>query len=405
MLENPSIRLRNAVISGKLLIVKRILNRAPDLLTDINSDNGWSLLHYASYYGKYLVCVHLVQLGHGKDEILKTFKNNTCVHLALLNGHEQTAHLLFQHFPYCLNMRGHRGLTPVQMACLHDHHRCLNLLLGLGANLSLRDDDNYSALHTCLKYGSVNCMRMLILEGDLVDQDTQKVGNWIPEDLCQTFELVEVYHKVLKEKRSHQGLPKRPSYQSMVSPLTIPKPVFENSGSPVLSSSSAIQTYASQLPPLPTISTSRRTSVGSQNVWSPKIQLTHTLNSNSPSKKKLSSLNRMNSTSSISLANREISLSSSSARARTPQDVTPGCTKQLSSPANYDLTGKHSTSTMSFESAENGLVRGASLGYDTDNADGSRDSVVSWSKLNKLPSQTRQLSLMNIPISKLRNRA
>lgn len=126
MLAEPSTRLRDAIIEGNLLIVKRLLRRHPELLTNINPANGWSSLHYAAYHGRYLICVHLIQLGHDKHEIIKTFKGNTCVHLALINGHEQTTHLLLQHFPRFINEKGEHGRTPVHFACMYDHFQCLS---------------------------------------------------------------------------------------------------------------------------------------------------------------------------------------------------------------------------------------------------------------------------------------
>ncbi|SCU88750.1 LAME_0E01024g1_1 [Lachancea meyersii CBS 8951] len=393
MLENPSVRLRNSVISGKLSIVKRILSRFPDLLTEIDPANGWSLLHYASYHGKYLVCVHLLQLGLGRTEMLKTFESNTCVHLALLEGHEQTAHLLLQHFPQCLNIKGHRGLTPVQMTCMHDHHRCLSLLLGLGADLSIRDDESYTPLHTCLKHGSVNCMRMLILEGDLAAEECQTVGKWTPEDLCLSFQLVDIYRKALRDKRTHSRLPKRPSYQSMVSPLTIPKPVFENSGSPVLSTSPAALSFASQLPPLPVISTSRRTSVGSHhNMLSPKTPISHTFHSSSPTRRRLSNLSHVNTASSTSLSRRE------------PSPSVSGSSRNVPNQANFEWYNKHSVSTMSMESHRNGPKSGTSTSKDLATPEDSRQfEKLASSKGDKAqPNKDVQLSVLNVPVSKIR---
>ncbi|CEP62172.1 Avo2p LALA0_S04e09472g [Lachancea lanzarotensis] len=394
MLETPTIRLRNSVISGKLHIVKRILSRYPDLLTEIDSANGWSLLHYASYYGRYLVCVHLLQLGHGRSEILKTFKNNTCVHLALLEGHEQTAHLLLQHFPYCLNLRGSHGLTPVQMTCLRDHHKCLSLLLGLGADLSLRDDENCTALDACLKYGSVNCMRILVLEGDSNEiEGENKLGNWAPEDLCMTFQLVDTYHKALSDKRTHSQLPKRPSYQSMVSPLTVPKPVFENSGSPMMTTSPAVQFLSSQLPPLPAISTSRRTSVGShQNLRSPRTPVSHTFHTGSPSRRRLSYLGHTNTASSTSLSKRDPSPTLSSAIRGKPEDTS------------FEWYNKHSASTMSVESNKNNSNRESCSANTQGTRDDSRESIhhAPLKSDKTLGGKENQLSVLNVSVSKIR---
>ncbi|SCU99441.1 LADA_0H19790g1_1 [Lachancea dasiensis] len=395
MLENPMTRLKCAAVSGKLSIVKRILRRFPELLGEIDPKNGWSLLHYASYHGRYLVCVYLIQNQTQNIGILRTFENNTCLHLALLNGHEQTAHLLLQHFPQCLNMKGNGGLTPAQLTCQGDHHQCLSLLLGLGADMTLRDDKNYTALHTCLEYGSENCLRLLVLESNLVNEENRKADNWTPEDLCKTFHVIEVYHKLLKEKETYRKLPERKSMQSMVSPLTIPKPVFENSGSPVLSNSPAIQSFASQLPPLPAVSTGRRASVGSQNLWSPKTPISQTFYTASPPKKKKGSiLNRVNTSSSTSLTNRDRSSSSNSSRVKSSE----GAMGTPQSYGRYGMNNKHSLSNLSMASSENDFMYSVSYMNDNDTGKGSRESGRPTANMHG------QLSLLNIPVSKIRNR-
>lgn len=328
MLQDPSIRLRNAITEGNLLIVKRLLKRFPDLLTNIDPSNGWSSLHYASYHGRYLVCVFLIQLGHDRDEILRTFKGNTSVHLALLNGHEQTTHLLLQHFPRCLNTGGHHGMTPAQVSCCHDHYQCLSLLMSIGANLTLTDDYGDTALHISLKFGSVNCTKMLVLQGDMVDDSIKNKGNWKPSDVACTFEMLKVYKKTLREAQTH-GITKKPSYQSVITPILGSKGVFDNGPSPVLSVHSPSHS-SNPLPPLPTISTSRRpslnTNAGTQ-LRSPKTPISFTFNGNINNYSTISSPNGKYSrlphaqnspfSSSSSTANGESSTSLSNCRSNT----------------------------------------------------------------------------------------
>ncbi len=54
---DPSVRLRKAIKEDNLLVVKRLLRRFPELLRNTDPSNGWSSLHYAGYYGHYLICV------------------------------------------------------------------------------------------------------------------------------------------------------------------------------------------------------------------------------------------------------------------------------------------------------------------------------------------------------------
>lgn len=262
MLTDPSIRLRNAIIEGNLLIVKRLLRRFPELLTNIDSSNGWSSLHYASYHGRYLICVLLIKMGHDRHEILTTFEHDTCVHLALMNGHEQTTHLLLQHFPQFINHKGNMGRTPAHIACMHDYHQVLSLLIGVGAMFLLPDDNGDTPLHVCLEYGNINCMRLLVLEVEATDDQVKNKDNWRPSDVSITFEMRKTFRVLLKEAKIN-GVAKKSSFQSFRTPVLTSKPAFDDGPSPILSMNSPTISLFSQsntLPPFPRISISRKPS-------------------------------------------------------------------------------------------------------------------------------------------------
>lgn len=234
MLLEPSERLRKAVIEGNLLTVKRLLRRFPELLRNIDPRNGWSSLHYASYHGRYLICVYLIKQGHDKHELIETFKGNTCVHLALIGGHEQTTHLLLQHFPTLINGRGEYGRVPAHFACMYDYPRCLALLMAAGANLTLTDDLGDTPLHICLQYGSTNCMKSLVLEGGLDSDAAQDSQHWKPSDVAESFEFLKMYQRTLKQAKDAESIGRKSSFQSFKTPLLIGKSTFDDAPSPAL---------------------------------------------------------------------------------------------------------------------------------------------------------------------------
>ena len=138
----------------------------------------------------------------GHECTIRTFKGNSCIHLALLNGHEQTTHLLLQYFPQFINDKGERGKSPLHIACMFDYDRCLNLLIGLGADINVIDDNGDGVMHLCLQYSSLKCMHVLIKEGKLINDDQERdKDNWRPSDVISTFEMGIIYKKALTKRK------------------------------------------------------------------------------------------------------------------------------------------------------------------------------------------------------------
>lgn len=304
MLNDLSKRLRNAIIIGNLLTVKRLLHRFPELLTNVDPENGWSSLHYASFHGRYLICVYLLQLGH-RHEYTKTFKGNTCVHLALMNGHEQTTHFLLQHFPGFINQSGEYGRTPLHVVCINDYYQCLGLLMSAGADLTVADNNGDTALHLCMEYGSLQCLRLLLRNDKLLNDDIKDKYSWKPSEVAITFDFARLYNKARKDfKQNNELIKKKPSINSFRTPVLESKSTFDAVPSPVLTMNSPYTSISlnSNLPPLPTISTGRipsTTALAKQSftpLTSVSRKLTHStssLDSNSTSSSTAQELNNI----------------------------------------------------------------------------------------------------------------
>lgn len=247
MLE-PSVRLRQAIVDGNLLVVKRLLKRFPDMLENVDSENGWSSLHYASYHGRYLICVHLISLGHDKKEVLRSFKGNTSVHLALKNGHEQTTHLLLQHFPKLLDIPGEEGHTPLQVSVIKDYFKCVEMLLAMGAKIQVVDDEGNNALHLAMKYGAVHCIRLLVQYG--ADTKLKNRHGLKPVDMAASFQVEKYLRDVLSDS------PSSDSNDDAVSITLGESPLMQQQ-------QPAHRVHSNSLPPLPSVTTARRSSVTS----------------------------------------------------------------------------------------------------------------------------------------------
>lgn len=196
---DPYIRLKEAVILDKLSIVKLLLRRYPELLHEADyTNNGWSLLHYASYYGNYLICVFLIQMGcDSNNNIRKDFEGNSAIHLSITKGDEQTCHLLLQHFPATIEFKDSNGNTPLLLACKHGHYKILNLLLSCSANIRARNLDDDSALHMALQHGNLDCCKILLKSG--LDNNIMNKAGYKPSDVAFTFEIQKRYLDFVNE--------------------------------------------------------------------------------------------------------------------------------------------------------------------------------------------------------------
>lgn len=196
---DPYTRLKEAVILDKLSIVKLLLQRYPELLHKADyTNNGWSLLHYASYYGNYLICVFLIQMGcDSNNNIRKDFEGNSAIHLSIIKGDEQTCHLLLQHFPATIESTDSRGNTPLLLACKHGHHKILSLLLSCSANIRARNMDDDTALHMALQHGNLDCCKILLKSG--LESDIVNKAGYKPSDVAFTFDIQKRYLDYVNE--------------------------------------------------------------------------------------------------------------------------------------------------------------------------------------------------------------
>uniref|UniRef100_A0A060TJ62 ARAD1D44550p n=1 Tax=Blastobotrys adeninivorans TaxID=409370 RepID=A0A060TJ62_BLAAD len=196
---DPRIRLRQAVEKGNLPIVKRLVRRFPDLLENINPENGWSSLHYAGYYGHYHVCLFLVQEGHDQEEISLDHNRSTPLHLAASQNHEQTVHFLAQRIPRCLNWRNNDYETAVMVAARHGHDPCINLLLDFGANIDLGNRQNNRPIHIAAAYGHVKTLRTLVDRN--ADVQTPNAEGLRPVQYCSTYQVQDYLQSLIHEKQ------------------------------------------------------------------------------------------------------------------------------------------------------------------------------------------------------------
>ncbi|RCK67636.1 Target of rapamycin complex 2 subunit AVO2 [Candida viswanathii] len=257
MLE-PLQRMRNAIIEGNLPIVKRILARFPDLWLNIDPQHqGWSNLHYASFYGHYLICFHLISylnkaLGNNLQEQftkldLLAFDDTTVLHLCMPKNHSQTLHYLLQEFPGKLwlnSLAGELRQTPLHYSCQYNFKEGTTLLLEFGAQWMIQDKNGDTCLHLCFQYGSTGCLYELIKyivvlsetkeEAEAKIQQLEKIKNkhdWVASEYSTSFDLITQYEEMKKDLLSQ-------SHEAMLSEFKSSIPIFAPPSEPTTLSTS-----------------------------------------------------------------------------------------------------------------------------------------------------------------------
>lgn len=224
MLE-PQQRIRNAIIEGNLPIVKRILSRFSDLWLNIDPKNqGWSNLHYASYYGHYLICIHLISyinktIGSLEQHYTKldlvAFDDTTVLHLCMEKKHAQTLHYLLQEFPgkiWLNSLGGSSRQTPLHYSCVYDFKEGTKLLLEFGAQWNIQDSHGDTCLHLCFQFGSVGCLyellKYIIIHSKTKEDSFKKIEelenvknnqNWVAKDYSSSFDLITQYEEMKRD--------------------------------------------------------------------------------------------------------------------------------------------------------------------------------------------------------------
>ncbi|ODQ66767.1 ankyrin [Nadsonia fulvescens var. elongata DSM 6958] len=204
-MHDPGYRLRWAIINNQLSIVKRLLERFPDLLTNIDSSNGYSNLHYAASNGHHPICVYLVSKGHDKQEISLNFVRQTPLHLATASNHEQTVHFLCREFPHTID--GFKSTpdkyTPIILAAKLGHDPVLNILLDFDADINAVDNKGNRAVHYAAAGGFVRVLRTLA--DRQADFETSNYEGWKPFQYAATYKIEDWIKNYLVQKKQQQS--------------------------------------------------------------------------------------------------------------------------------------------------------------------------------------------------------
>jgi uncharacterized protein len=156
---NPKLDVFTACIAGLETAALREIDIDRSLL-EAHSNDGWTPLHLAAFFGHLNLAKELLERGANVDALSTNAMRNTPLHAAVAGGKISTTRVLIEHGGN-VNARQHGGWTALQGAAQAGNRELVELLIASGADLHARADNNQSALDLALMKGRQDIAAML----------------------------------------------------------------------------------------------------------------------------------------------------------------------------------------------------------------------------------------------------
>lgn len=110
-------RLRRAIVSNDLSLVKRIVHNNPTILQNPDYDNKSNTsLHLAAKHGHYEIAEYLIDAGHEVEGISRNSDWDTPLMLASEATKVDVGEMLIAQFPHCVPWTNRKGMDAVCLA-------------------------------------------------------------------------------------------------------------------------------------------------------------------------------------------------------------------------------------------------------------------------------------------------
>jgi ankyrin repeat protein len=119
--------------------VRELLRRDASLVRAL-SDDGFTALHLAAYYGAPSALKALLDSGADTEAVTQNFLQNMALHAAAAGGHLEICQLLLERGADP-NARQHGGFRPLHTPAFNNHRVMAELFLEHGADASLTNDE------------------------------------------------------------------------------------------------------------------------------------------------------------------------------------------------------------------------------------------------------------------------
>jgi len=178
--------LLEAVKGGDIQKTQEMLAQEPDLL-NINSSEGYSLLHYAVMDEQKEMAKFLIDRGLSVN--ITDNKENTPLHLAAGSGNLEMVALLIS-AGADINAKNSYGTTPIHEACWKGNGEIVDFFLSKNAKIDEKDSHGNTSLHDAVWYEQYDIVELLIAAG--ADVNIRNNNGELPLDLAKSEEIKEL---------------------------------------------------------------------------------------------------------------------------------------------------------------------------------------------------------------------
>ena len=105
-------------------------------------------------------------MDRGADVNLRSSNGSTALHMAARSGNKKVAEILVACHEVEINSRDMTRQTPLHVACANGDKELCALLLGNGADLTIKSAEGKTPLHMAVSGGNAHVARLILDAGD-----------------------------------------------------------------------------------------------------------------------------------------------------------------------------------------------------------------------------------------------
>jgi ankyrin repeat protein len=192
--------------TGPLHAVVALLKDNDEIDLQEKDDDGWMPLHHAIQGGNLDIIRYLIEeKGADMDGTMDTDEGLDALNLSIMDGHVDVIKYISEQYANArllINTRNDSGLTPLLVAALEGHVKIMRYLVEKhDADITITDDDGWSALHYACLAGDLECVQYIVSSSSsAVDMlNVKEIDGWMPLHCAANSGHLRVVKYLLEE--------------------------------------------------------------------------------------------------------------------------------------------------------------------------------------------------------------